>query len=84
MDVLLLLLAGTIATATRSRIDNKRGRMMIINLSRQPLTELTDDFVSSDRFNSGHRQHQRLRCIVDLRTFDEGVWSATYPSETDV
>ena len=22
--------------------------------------------------------------IVDLRTFDEVVWSATYPSETDV
>jgi hypothetical protein len=24
------------------------------------------------------------RSIVDLRTFDEVVWSATYPSETDV
>ena len=23
-------------------------------------------------------------CCVDLRTFDEVVWSATYPSETDV
>jgi hypothetical protein len=22
--------------------------------------------------------------VVDLRTFDEVVWSATYPSETDV
>jgi hypothetical protein len=22
--------------------------------------------------------------LVDLRTFDEVVWSATYPSETDV
>jgi len=35
------------------------------------------------------RSLERLfhRCsipIVDLRTFDEVVWSATYPSETDV
>jgi len=30
------------------------------------------------------RTFARASSFVDLRTFDEFVWSATYPSETDV
>jgi hypothetical protein len=44
---------------------------------------ITRDLCQQPR-QKGELSRSHCVSLVDLRTFDEVVWSATYPSETDV